>query len=300
MIGRVTQQTIQRNTLANLQTNLNQMSVLQNRLSGKTMITKPSDDPAGTASAIALRATLRANEQAAKNIDDGTGWLTTANDALSDSLNTLRAARDLTVQGGNTGSLTPEAREALAVQIESLRDTLVAAANTTYQGRTVFAGTSDTGSAVTVTSVAGVTTYVGSPSAGTVDRRVDANTKIRVDVDGGAAFGDGAGSVFATLDTIAAKLRAGTSVSGDLDVLDDHRDAMITQLSGVGARQVQIDDAKTRALDTKTTLTSQLSSIEDVDLAAAVVELEMQEVAYKAALGATARVMQPTLLDYLS
>ena len=35
------------------------------------------------------------------------------------------------------------------------------------------------------------------------------------------------------------------------------------------------------------------------DVAKAVVDLQMQEVAYQAALGATARVLQPSLLDFL-
>ena len=74
---------------------------------------------------------------------------------------------------------------------------------------------------------------------------------------------------------------------------------MITALGGVGARQAQVLGAETRALATQTELKTQLASLEDVDLAASVVELQMQEVAYKAALGATARVLQPSLLDFL-
>lgn len=304
MIGRVTQQTTQRSTLANLQKNLASMADLQNRLSGNTKITKPSDDPAGTAAAISLRSSLRANEQAARNIDDGNGWLTTADTALNDSVSVLLQARDLTVQGANGGALNPQAREALAAQIESLRDTLVSQANTTYQGRSIFAGTSDAGAAVTVALVGGTRTYVSNSSSGTsVDRRIDANTLVRVDVEGAKAFGSdaagGTGSVFATLDRIAQTLRDGGNVSGELDTLDGHRNAMLMELGGVGARQNQVLGAETRALATKTALVTQLSGIEDVDLAATVVELQTQEVAYKAALGATARVLQPTLLDFL-
>jgi len=302
MIGRVTQQTIQRSTLRNLQTNLAAMANLQNRASGSSMITKPSDDPAGTAKAIALRAALAANDQASKNIDDGTGWLNTADTALQSSVDTLRQARDLTVQGANTGALNAQGREAIAVQLESLRDTLLSQANTKYQGRLVFAGTSDQALAVTVTPGPPATYTSNSVAGATVDRRVDASTKIRVDVDGAAAFGadDGTGtSVFAALDRIAQTLRAGGDVSSELTALDDHRDAMLTQLSGVGARQAQVDGAQTRALDTKTTLTEQLGAVEDVDLASTLVDLAAQEVAYKAALGAAARVMQPTLLDFL-
>jgi flagellar hook-associated protein 3 FlgL len=36
-----------------------------------------------------------------------------------------------------------------------------------------------------------------------------------------------------------------------------------------------------------------------VDLPATIVELQMQEVAYQAALGATARAIQPSLMDFL-
>lgn len=303
MIGRVTQQTMQRSTLANLQKNLATMADLQNKLSGNTKIAKPSDDPAGTASAITLRAELRANTQASRNIDDGNGWLTTADTALNSSLDALRQARDLTVQGANSGALNAQAREAIAVQLEGLRETLLSQANTTYQGRNVFAGTSSAGGAVSVTVAGSTRTYTsnGTPAA-SVDRRIDANTLVRVDVDGSKAFGEDTAttsSVFATLDTIAANLRAGIDVSGDLAKLDTHRDAMLTELGGVGARQSQVLGAVTRALATKTELTTQLSGLEDVDLAASVVELQMQEVAYKAALGATARVLQPTLLDFL-
>jgi len=304
MIGRVTQQTIQRSTLANLQTNLAAMSNLQNRASGSSMITKPSDDPAGTAKAIALRASLNANDQASRNIDDGNGWLTTADTALQSSVNLIRQARDLTVQGSNTGALNKEGREAIAVQIEGIRNDLLSQANTKYQGRLIFAGTSNAAGAVAV-SAGPPASYTSNAVLGaTVDRRVDPNTKIRVDVDGGKAFGVDAAagpttSVFATLDKIAATLRAGGDVTTELTTLDAHRDAMLNELSGVGARQTQILSAQTRALDTKTTLTVQLGAIEDVDLAKTLMDLQTQEVTYKAALGAAARVMQPTLLDFL-
>ena len=39
--------------------------------------------------------------------------------------------------------------------------------------------------------------------------------------------------------------------------------------------------------------------MENADLPKTVVDLQMQQVAYQASLGATARVMQPSLLDFL-
>ncbi|NMR21025.1 flagellar hook-associated protein FlgL [Cellulomonas fimi] len=305
MIGRVTQQTVQRSTLANLQTNLSAMAALQGKLSSTKNITRPSDDPAGTSSAIALRSALRANEQHARNISDGDGWLTNVDSALRGSLDALRQARDLTVQGSNQGVLNAQAREALAVEIEGLRDALLNQANTSYLGRSVFAGTSDAASAVTVDTTTTPPSYTSTSVTGaSVERRIDANTLVRVDVDGALAFGEddpvtGTGSVFSTLDRIAAKLRANEPVSGELTTLDEHRDAMLGQLTAVGARQSQVQTAKLRALDTKTELAGRLSTIEDVDLPGTIIELQMQEVAYKSALGAASRVLQPSLMDYL-
>ncbi len=60
MISRVTQQTMQRSTLANLQLNLTKMSTLQQQMSSGKRITKPSDDPSGISSALTLRAEQRA------------------------------------------------------------------------------------------------------------------------------------------------------------------------------------------------------------------------------------------------
>ena len=304
MIGRVTQQTVQRSTLANLQTNLAAMSALQSKLSGNRNITKPSDDPAGTATAMALRTAMRANEQHSRNISDGDGWLTTADSALASSLDAIRRVRDLTVQGANTGVVNAQTREALAVEIEGLRDTLVSQANATYLGRPVFAGTA-VGPAVTVTpadpAVPGSTrtyTYNGFAD-GAVLRRIDADTQVRVDVDGGAAFGEGGTSVFATLDRIAATLRAGGDVRTEITALDGHRDTMLREVTGLGARHGRIQAAAATALETRTSLTGRLSAIEDADLPATIVELQMQEVAYEAALGAASRVLQPTLMDFL-
>jgi flagellar hook-associated protein 3 FlgL len=46
-------------------------------------------------------------------------------------------------------------------------------------------------------------------------------------------------------------------------------------------------------------LKNHLSTVENADLAQSAVELQLQEVAYQAALSATSRVIQPSLLDFL-
>jgi len=293
VIPRVTHQTIQRQTLANLQNNLSAMAALQAQMSSGKKINVPSDDPAAASDVLRLRSDQRVLAQYARNVSDGNSWLTTVDSALNSSLTILRRARDLTVQGGD-GALGPDSREALATEIEGLREALLDQANTTYVGRTVFAGTSNAGRAFDDTY-----TFTGSPTANPVERRVGAAQNIRVDSDGAKVFGEGAGSVFALLDDIATTLRAGGDPTDRLDDIDVHMSNMLQEVSSVGARQNQMDRANAAITDTKLTVTTQLSGIEDIDLAEVILELQTQEVTYKGALGAAARVLQPSLLDFL-
>ena len=46
-------------------------------------------------------------------------------------------------------------------------------------------------------------------------------------------------------------------------------------------------------------LNSQLSNVEDIDLPKTITDLQLQQTAYQAALAATAKVVQPSLVDFL-
>jgi flagellar hook-associated protein 3 FlgL len=303
VINRVTHQTVQRSTLANLQLNLGKMAQLQGQMSSGKLISRPSDDPGGTASAMQLRAAQRATQQFARNADDGVAWLSTIDSAIQGSIGALRKARDLTVQGANTGSVGQTSREAIALEIEGIRDALLDQANTSYLGRSVFAGTSDAGKAFTVTvdpmdpSIR-TYTWTGTPGA-TVERRLAPDTTVRADADGIGAFGDGATSVVALLDTIANDLRTGGPVTSRLGEIDVRVNSMLGEIADVGTRYGQMITAQTSTQKTLMDLKGQISAIEDIDLAAILVEIQSQEVAYQAALGATARVLQPSLMDFL-
>jgi len=291
MIPRVTHQTIQRSTLANLQGNLSAMAALQAKMSSGKNVSVPSDDPAATSDILRLRGDQRAVAQYQRNASDADSWLTTADTAITDAAASLRQARDLTVQGGN-GALGQSSRDALATQIDGIRDSLLAQANATYAGRSVFAGTSNAGAAFDAD-------YTWTGTGTSVDRRIDSGTTVRVDVDGVATFGSGTSSVFALLDDIASTLRAGGDPTSSLGAIDERMQSMLGQLAGVGVRAKQVSDMKTTLTSTDLTVKTQLSGIEDIDLAEVILDLQSQEVAYNGALGAAAKVLQPTLMDFL-
>lgn len=297
MITRVTHQSTQRTSLANLQANLTKMANLQAQASSGKLITKPSDDPAKTADAMALRKEERASTQYARNAQDGVSWLTSTDTALTTSLAFMQRARDLVVQGSNTGALGAAGREALAVELEGISEALAAQANTTFLGRSIFAGTAD-GAAF----IKGADGYEHTKTAGAVERRVGNGVTVRVDTDGGKVFGEGTAddpTIFAVLTNIADSLRKGEDVSAELEKVDTRIAAMLSAAAGVGARTNQLTGAQENLTNKIMTLKSDISGVEDIDLPQTIIELQMQEVAYQAALGATSRVLQPSLLDYL-
>lgn len=293
-IGRVTHFTVRNSTLENLQNNLGKMSTLQAQMSSGSKINRASDDPAATADVLRLQGEQRVLAQYGRNADDGEAWLTTVDTALQTSLTSVNKARQLTIQGGD-GALGETSRIALAQEIEGIRDALLAQANTSYLGRPVFAGTS---AGPAFSTAADGYTFNGV-AAGTVDRTVASGTTIRVDSTGSAVYGEGDDSIFAVLDGIAATLRAGGDPTDQLDAIDGHVNNMLAEISSVGARQNQIDSAQSLITDSTLTSKTRLSAIQDVDLAQIILDLGSQEVAYKGALSAAAKVLQPTLLDFL-
>jgi flagellar hook-associated protein 3 FlgL len=132
-----------------------------------------------------------------------------------------------------------------------------------------------------------------------VQRRLDAGTSVRVDSDGAKAFGNGPDSVFALVDNIVADLRSGTNVGPRLNELDARIEALSSERATVGTHHAQLLRAEETNLQQTVALETQRSSIEDLDLAKAVLDLQLQEMQYQASLSVTSRVLQPTLMDFL-
>ena len=289
---RVTQRSIATQTLAGLQNNIGRLGEIQQRLSSGKQISKPSDSPTGTVSAMQLRSEIRANEQWSRNADDGIGWLGTMDQTLSSSLTSVQKVRALTLQGLNSGATSQQALDALAVEVGQINQTLVSLSNTTYLGRPVFGGTTGGDKAFDPNGA-----YVGD--TGQVQRRVADGMQVRVDVPA-SVFGTGTDQIFGVLDSVVNGLKGDPStLSGDLDRLDSTLRTVGTELASVGSRYSQLTSASDAAATQTLTLTSRLSDIEDVDLAKAVIDLQTQNVGYEAALAATAKVVQPSLVDFL-
>ena len=293
-INRVTQNMMMNRSYLSLQTGLNRLARTQEQLSTGRLLNRPSDSPTDTTSAMRMRAAMGDQTQYARNADDGLGRLGLTDSTLTAMLGDVRRARDLGIQGVNGVNQGAQAREALAVEVDQLRESLISSANTTYLGRPVFGGLVN-GTAAYDASGA----FVGV--SGDVTRTVATDVKVRVNVNGPEVFGPDGANLFDDLEQLSAALRAGdvAGVQSRLGALDTAQARITSAVADVGTRYNQVERATQAAKDAVFALTSSLSNIENVDLARATMDLQLNEVAYQAALASTARLVQPSLSDFL-
>jgi flagellar hook-associated protein 3 FlgL len=292
--GRVTEGSIHTRVLANLQRSIAKGQKLQDQLSSGKQINRPSDSPTGTVASLQLRGEARTAQQYARNADDGLGWLGTLDNTLASTSTLINRARDLTVQGLSSGTNDAQSREALAVEIDNIKASLIGYANTTYLDRPVFGGTTAGDVAYQPDG-----TYLGD--GGQLTRKVGADASLPVTATGPKVFGEGNGQLFAVLQRISDGIRAGDmdGLAKNLGDLDGAADLVKSTLSDVGARYNRLTQMKQTAQDRMLAVTSQLSDVEDVDLPKAIMEMQLQQTSYQAALAASAKVIQPSLIDFL-
>ncbi|MEV7761239.1 flagellin [Curtobacterium flaccumfaciens] len=292
MITRVTTQMSMAAASARLQAGAARVAELTDQATTLRAIQKPSDDPVGTASSMQVRKEQAAAAQYSRNANDAAAWLATTDSALSSVYSVLNNVRDLTVQAANSGTMSDTNRDAFVTQFRSLKADLEARANSTYGTRSVFAGSS--------TAAAAYDPATGWATAGTdVSRRIGDGTTVRVDTAGTSVFGSGDDSVFAVIDSIVNDLQNGVNVNARINDVDGALGTVRGAQADVGIRHAAALTAQDSLKSATVSLESRRADIEDVDLAKAVLDLQVQQTNYQAALAVTAKVLQPTLMDYL-
>lgn len=297
---RITQRAVTLTSLQGLNRNLDALGKLQNQLTSGKLINKPSDSPTGTNKAMQVRAEQAAVAQQGRNVADAKSWLDQGSSAVLQMMNMTQRIRDLTVQGMNTGAVSDASQKALATEVSSLREGLLNMANTRVAGRPVFGGVTPGDTAYDPDGTYVGTTVTPGSDVGTVARRVTDSERLRVDLTGPEAFGSGATSLFSVVERIAGDLvSAPDSLKADLAQLDDVMRTMQGAVADLGARASRLGRVEQVNADRTLALKTQLGSVENIDLPLTIMNLNMQQTGYEAALNATAKVISPTLLDFL-
>jgi flagellar hook-associated protein 3 FlgL len=294
MVIRVTERSLSHNAMRGLQANQNRLSQTESQLTSGKQISRPSDSPTGTMTAMLLRSDMHTQDQYARNGQDGVNWLNTIDSALGAATDQTQRVRDLMIQGMSAGAGgSDSARSGIATEIDQIRQSVIGVANTRYIDRPVFGGTTNGGAAYDASG-----SYVGD--GGIVSRTVAEGTKVRVDSAGEDVFGSGDTQLFKVLSDVSDHLLNDPSqLSNDLDRLDTALKGMQTAQASVGARSNRVQTLQQTANDRQIDLQGQLSEVEDIDLPKTITDMTLQQTAYQAALGATAKVIQPSLMDFL-
>lgn len=289
---RVTNQMMINTFRRNLSSSMREMDRLQEQLSSGRQLNRPSDDPVGMTYALRLRTNLKENEQYQQNVSDGLTWLENTDSALNEAGQALQRARELAVYGANS-THSQESRAAIAKEVAQIRQHLEAVANTEVAGRYLFSGTKTT----TQPYSAGV--WQGNTAVRKYE--IGPGVTVPVNVTGAEVFGDNSDSVFKTLQDLEAKLLAGDTagVSAQIKEVDRWLDKNLTVRAEVGARVNRFQLAQTRLEDGFINFSALQTKVEDIDTAKVITELKMQEEVYRSALAAGARIIQPTLVDFL-
>jgi flagellar hook-associated protein 3 FlgL len=294
---RVTTSMMVGSTLRDLNRSLGRLQTSQRQLATGKRLNQASDDPTAATGAMQIRKQLNLAAQRSRALDDARGWLQTADSALTSGLDMLSRAKQIAVEAANTGAtIDPGRRAALATELRSLRDDLIGVANTTYGTRSVFAGSA----AGPAYSPAGA--FVGNSAI--VVRDVAAGTAMAISSPGPQVFGVPGGSVgdmFEVLDRLATAVATGNdaAIATEHANLDAATSTMSAAAADIGTRSARLDTIEAHALSGAEQLEQQLSAIVDADPASTIVTEKAQENAYQAALMAAARILPPSLLDYL-
>lgn len=309
---RVTQRSIVNLSLQGLNRNLDAIQKLQGQLTSGKTINKPSDDPTGTNAAMQTRQEIAATGQYARNISDGLSQLNITDSTLQNMIAQVHTVRDRTLTGSNDGAMSEASRQAVATEVSGLRESLLGLANTVVSGHPIFGGVTSASTAYDVATggYQGFRAPTGPlDTTVMVNRQVSEADSVRVDITGKEAFGvtapaTGTAPASRDLFTIVGDIadhvvNDPSKLADDLTALDGALNGMLKAATDIGTRTNRIETAKQVNADLQLTLASRSADIENVDLPKTMMNLQMQQTGYEAALSATAKAIQPSLLDFL-
>lgn len=287
----------------NLNNNYTNMDKYQRQLATGRKINLPSDNPAGLVKSLRLRTNLVEGEQYLANINEGINFMETTDAALDNLTAIMQRIRELAVNAAN-GTNDDSARRAIADEIKELTDQITIVANTSYGSKYIFAGTNVTQQPCQEDSDPDTFKWTGNNEALQLEIGVGVKLTINLTDSSMNNFFVGNGTDPGVIDfcrELVNDIEAGNldAVNAALTTADKFIDNLLTARSTIGAKVNRLELQQSRLDSTQISYTSLLSQNEDADIAEVIMNLKMQESVYRASLAAGARIIQPSLVDFL-
>ncbi|MGR4897016.1 flagellar hook-associated protein FlgL [Stenotrophomonas sp. LARHCG68] len=159
MNTRISSSMIYDRSVALMQSKQSKLSHLEQQLSTGSKIVTAKDDPVGAGTAVGMDRMLAELEKLGANANTVQNRLGLQENALAQAGELLQRVSDLTIQANNA-SLSSDDRKAVSSELKSIKQQMLALANTTDgNGRYLFGGASDGDAPFTLSN--GVVTYNG-------------------------------------------------------------------------------------------------------------------------------------------
>ncbi len=295
-----------RTVTENLNSSRERMTDIQEQLSTAKRINRPSDDPEAMANVLKLRTILETNHQFQRNIEDGLRILTAQETAMNDAYEILMQVKELAIEGASD-SIT--VRESLADQLQMMLNNLVEIANTKENGKYLFGGTETMDkpfqmneNVVKFNLEGEVIDYYGNKK--TFERQINENTRVTINLTGAEVFDQsdkGGSNLFQTIYDLKLDLLNDDSaaISAKIEDINDAVEQTLKNFLKIGTRKQLIVFNQDRFSTQNIQVQSSMSYLEDTDFGEAFIQFKAEENALNSALSAGARVISPSLLDFL-
>ncbi len=313
---RVTNRMLTESVINTINTNFSRLGKYQKQLASGERINRPSDDPVATARLLAAKSELKAQEQYRQNMQDAVGWLETTDGALELAGDVLQRVRELAVYGSN-GTLPEQSMVALSNEVNELIEEMVGIGNTNYAGRYIFGGSKTTAPPFKITgrdnnSINEVQFIDESFNESLLDKtyslQFEVETGVVMDIAGGGlTFHTNAGGspevnvVFNVMIGLRQSLEAGNKneVGASIGKIDKLIDNILSERAITGAKSKRLTSLQERSSTYELHLNTLIGRLGYVEYEEAAINYSAQETVYQAALATGAKVIQPSLIDFL-
>lgn len=332
MSMRVTNRMLANNFLGDMRTNLTNLQKIQSQLSTGKEISKPSDDPFKVSRSMQLSSQINANKQYNNNIKDTSNWLDATDTALNQFTNNMQRVRELVVSAGNAAYGSDE-RQAIKDELNQRIEEMAQILNTNFDGKYLFGGTKVTSkplgtkldedghTVIFQSGKNGTELFEGSTTESNVADQIKMlSGKMSVEISQGVTmdYNVTTTDIFNFTNERGESVNLGAVLSNMMKNLDTNtpeaqKELTSTNLQGitdsisnllkiraeVGAKQNRMDSAQEKNETENYNMTQVLSKTEDIDVTEKVMEYSVMQTVYMASLQTSAKVIQPSLLDYL-
>ena len=273
------------------------MARYQEQMTTGLRVNRASDDAPAFVQARRMERLSNRYDQYLRTIGASQSWVDHSQDALDGIADRIAEAKERGIRANNA-FFDPADRDSEANRVEAILAEVIDLLNTKDDDEYVFAGTNTTVKPFTGTGAAVV--YNGNSDGQA--RQIGDDQRINVNITGDAIHDTGAGfTVTQSIQELADAIRTGDPavLETALDRVTVAQEHILDRGAESGGIANRLDFAASQLRDANIHVRAHRSELEDVDMAAAVMEYQKAQTGFEAALRVTANVLQTSLLDYL-